>query len=330
MITDINTLKARIDKLNAEAAEVNQQRTENNGKRDVLRKRVDSLLKAYTEKYGVTLTMENFSEVAATVTAEKETQANKLEEVLTALREGDYATANSLVGIELNAEEQVLNEQRGMERKAIEASMKQMASQQTLPQEAVESSQTASGSDPKPTPKISAGASEKPLDVSTGMSETDLLPRPKKKNLEGLNIVQTPVAENAAPVSGSKPVADDDMLLDGEPTPAPKPKKATAKPVVQADDDELLLDDEPTPAPAPKPKRTQAKPVVQSDDDITLDDDDAGMKPPAMDDFMDGFVGASEPVADKSGFTPPKTEVENGVPVASFEALYGAEPFDED
>ena len=53
---DINELVAKIDKANADTAEVMAQRNKNLGKKEALEKQLVSLLEAYKTKYGVELT----------------------------------------------------------------------------------------------------------------------------------------------------------------------------------------------------------------------------------------------------------------------------------
>lgn len=94
---DINELVAKIDKANADTAEVMAQRNKNLGKKEALEKQLVSLLEAYKTKYGVELTPATLQEEINRVSAEKASELSKTEQALSLIQEGRFNDASVLL-----------------------------------------------------------------------------------------------------------------------------------------------------------------------------------------------------------------------------------------
>lgn len=94
---DINELVAKIDKANADTAEVMAQRNKNLGKKEALEKQLVSLLEAYKTKYGVELTPATLQEEIDKVSAEKASELSKTEQALSLIQEGRFNDASVLL-----------------------------------------------------------------------------------------------------------------------------------------------------------------------------------------------------------------------------------------
>lgn len=94
---DINELVAKIDKANADTAEVMAQRNKNLGKKEALEKQLVSLLEAYKTKYGVELTPATLQEEIDRVSAEKASELSKTEQALSLIQEGRFSDASVLL-----------------------------------------------------------------------------------------------------------------------------------------------------------------------------------------------------------------------------------------
>lgn len=93
----IDEIKKRIAVANGETKRLNNERQVSIGRRDTLTEQLSSMLEKYNQTYGVALTKENIDSELERVTAEKEQEVTKIEQVLTLINSGNYTEAQNIV-----------------------------------------------------------------------------------------------------------------------------------------------------------------------------------------------------------------------------------------
>ena len=110
---NIEEIRSKISVVNAESARLNNQRNQSIGRRDALTKQLQDAIESYKRIYGVEITMDNLSEVIASVTKKKEEELNKIETIINLIKAGNISEANKLAGIvEENVQETPVVEQQ--------------------------------------------------------------------------------------------------------------------------------------------------------------------------------------------------------------------------
>lgn len=95
----IEEIRSRISVINAETSRINNQRNQNIGRQETLKKQLRDAFVMYEKNYGVKLTAETLEQELQTVTSKKEEELNKIEQILTCINEGNIDGANKLAGV---------------------------------------------------------------------------------------------------------------------------------------------------------------------------------------------------------------------------------------
>lgn len=98
-MSSVDSIRARIEELNKQSAYLNSQRSQNIGKRDALSQQCEKLLASYESEYNVKLTPDNLDAEIQRVLADKEVEINTLGSAITAITQGNYSEAYSILGL---------------------------------------------------------------------------------------------------------------------------------------------------------------------------------------------------------------------------------------
>ena len=98
-MSSVDSIRAKIEELNKQSAYLNSQRSQNIGKRDALSQQFDELLASYEREYNIKLTPDNLDAEIERVLADKEVEINTLGSAITAITQGNYSEAYSVLGL---------------------------------------------------------------------------------------------------------------------------------------------------------------------------------------------------------------------------------------
>ena len=99
----IEEIRSRISVINAETSRVNNQRNQNIGRQETLKKQLSDAFALYEKNYGVKLTVETLPKELESVTAKKEDELGKIESILSCIKAGNIEEANKLAGVTTEA-----------------------------------------------------------------------------------------------------------------------------------------------------------------------------------------------------------------------------------
>ncbi len=104
-MSSMEELRQRIGVINSRIGQINDQRNKNIGMRESLVAQINQGVADYKAKYGVDISSNELVEAEfKRVSAEKEESVNLLENVIAKIEAGDYAGANTLLGLETSSE----------------------------------------------------------------------------------------------------------------------------------------------------------------------------------------------------------------------------------
>ena len=95
----IEEMRRRVSVINAETSRVNNQRNQNIGRQETLKKQLSDAFALYEKNYGVKLTVETLPKELESVTAKKEDELGKIESILSCIKAGNIKEANNLAGV---------------------------------------------------------------------------------------------------------------------------------------------------------------------------------------------------------------------------------------
>lgn len=98
-MSSVDSIRAKIEELNKQSAYLNSQRSQNIGKRDALSQQCDELLASYEREYNIKLTLDNLDAEIERVLSDKEVEINTLGSAITAITQGNYSEAYSVLGL---------------------------------------------------------------------------------------------------------------------------------------------------------------------------------------------------------------------------------------
>lgn len=96
----IEEIRSRISVINTETAKLNNQRNQNIGRQETLKKQLRDAFELYKKNYGVELNESNLKAELDTVTKRKEEELNKIERILSLINSGNIEEANKLAGVD--------------------------------------------------------------------------------------------------------------------------------------------------------------------------------------------------------------------------------------
>lgn len=96
----MNELESRIAQLNNSAKKINLTRQQSIGRRETLLKQQEDAINAYNKKYGRNITADTVEAEYKRVSAEKQAEAEKIEQIISAIESGNFELANQLSGVE--------------------------------------------------------------------------------------------------------------------------------------------------------------------------------------------------------------------------------------
>lgn len=240
MSMSVDELRSRISTVNATVAKLNEQRSRNQGMRETLEKQKSSAIAVYLEKYGVDLTKVSIEEEFARVMQDKEREVTLLEKVISCINNGDYATANQLMGTEAQSQQTVTGQVQASE--SANAVAQSQPQPQATPQQTVVPPQVNI-----PTEREVAPPQMPKVDVP--MSGVESLTQPP---MTGVGAIPTPVAPPISQPMGIPNVAPPPMFGTAEPAkPAPSVSldlsglSAPVQPVNRATDFSSILSGQP-------------------------------------------------------------------------------------
>ena len=98
-MSSVDSIRAKIEELNKQSAYLNSQRSQNIGKRDALSQQCDELLASYEREYSIKLTPDNLDAEIERVLADKQVEINTLGSAITAITQGNYSEAYTVLGL---------------------------------------------------------------------------------------------------------------------------------------------------------------------------------------------------------------------------------------
>lgn len=103
-MTNYNELLQKISSVNAQVQTLNKERQVNLGKKQALETQLSNAIANYKASYGVDLTPETVEAEYNKVLAEKQAEVAKLETTLSAIKQGNFAEVENVVGTTPQAE----------------------------------------------------------------------------------------------------------------------------------------------------------------------------------------------------------------------------------
>lgn len=192
-MSSIDELRSKIAVVNSTSARLNEQRNKNLGMRETLERQRDTAVKAYMEKYGVDLTKVSMDAEFNRLVQEKSAEVAILEQAITSINAGDYASAKSVLGIDGKSESV-----------AVEQSVQSAPTVQPIAQPVAEPTQPVEFVVTAFTPPVSAPAmmemsQPKPVDNLVGMGDILKVPEPVMPTAPTSPIAPAPVAQPTVP-----------------------------------------------------------------------------------------------------------------------------------